>query len=189
MKENEFDDLIQSKLSNYSSKTTVSEEEIWRKVSKGISYKSSFITVIKKPWVYISVISIAGLFVFLISNKTGTQKNQPINLNHTICKDIICPDKNDTLHAIDSIQTKKIKSNIETNFEKSKSKVSLIEESQVKEEKNKETIENFVEQNNEIIEKQKESTQTIEPKVEQKIIKKEIQITDTVIKTKRMRKR
>lgn len=186
MKENEFDDLIQSKLSDYSSKTNVSEENIWENISKSITYNSSIIGFIVKPWFYIPILSIIGLTVFLISNTSNSNQSK-IEIQK-ICNDSLHKEKIDIQK--DSIITPKINSAIEVKVEEKKDKEPKVKDIQITEEKNvKETIEVIENQKKATILEQEPPVQPIEQKVEPRIIKKEVQITDTVIKTKRMRKR
>lgn len=189
MKENEFDDLIKSKLSDFSSKTNVSEEKIWENISKSITYKSSIIGFIVKPWFYIPILSIIGLTVFLISNTSNTNQSK-IEIQK-ICNDSLHKEKIEIEIEIqkDSIITPKINSAIEVKVEEKKIKESKIKEVKIIEENQKETIEVIENQKKAIILEQEPPVQPIEQKVEPRIIKKEVQITDTVIKTKRMRKR
>ena len=189
MKDNEFDDIIKSKLSDYASKSDISEEAMWSTISKGGSYKSSFLNLIIKPWVYIpSILVIIGSIVFFSFNK-NSQKIQSQESKQIICTDSITENHEGAINQTDSVkpickeeksELKNEKKNIPICNKIDKQKIEISKPLPV------EAIGN---QNNKVIEQQSALPKTIEQKVEQQIVKKEVQITDTVVKTKRIRKK
>lgn len=187
MQDKEFDKIIQNSLSDKSSSSKISEEAMWNKISESINSRSKISFFSFKAFiVYFSIAVLISLLVFI---NIHNHKTEVITKNNTpLLKKNEVQVKNHIVDTCNKVNDTMIKQKTEKQVNKQSSKQSN-QNNQIK------TINSLPEQQiiNDGVEKENviqnipiEEKQTI---VQPQIVTKQIQITDTILKTKRIRRK